>query len=31
LKLAEKDIENGNVKDSKTVFKELMERLTKNG
>ena len=25
LKLAEKDIENGNVKDSKTVFKELKE------
>jgi len=31
LKLAEKDIENGNVKDSETVFKELRERLTKNG
>ena len=31
LKLAEKDIENGNIKDSKTVFKELKERLTKNG
>ena len=30
LKLAEKDIENKNVKDSKTVFKELRERLTKN-
>ncbi|MCL2793002.1 MAG: type II toxin-antitoxin system Phd/YefM family antitoxin [Spirochaetaceae bacterium] len=31
LKLSEKDIENENVKDSKTVFKELRERLTKNG
>ena len=31
LKLAEKDIENENVKDSKTVFKELKNRLTKNG
>ena len=31
LKLAEKDIENGNVKDSETVFKELRKRLTKNG
>jgi len=29
LKLAEKDIENENVKDSKIVFKELRERLTK--
>ena len=31
LKMAEKDIENGNVKDSKIVFKELREKLTKNG
>ena len=31
LKLAEKDIENRNVKDSETVFKELREKLTKNG
>ena len=30
LKLAEKDIENGNVKDSKIVFKELRERLAFN-
>ena len=31
LKMAEKDIENGNVRDSKIVFKELREKLVKNG
>ena len=31
LKMAEKDIENGNVKDSKEVFKQLREKFTKNG
>ena len=31
LKMAEKDIENGNVKDSEEVFKELKEKFTKNG
>ncbi|MCL2443837.1 MAG: type II toxin-antitoxin system Phd/YefM family antitoxin [Treponema sp.] len=31
LKIAEKDIENGNVKDSDEVFSELRKKLTKNG
>ena len=31
LKLAEKDIENGNVKDSEEVFKELRINYIKNG
>ena len=31
LRMAEKDIENGNVKDSKVVFKELREKFGKNG
>jgi prevent-host-death family protein len=31
LKIAEKDIENGNVKDSEEVFKELRKKIAKNG
>jgi prevent-host-death family protein len=31
LKLAEKDVEEGNVKDSKEVFKELRKKFAKNG
>ena len=31
LRMAEKDIENGNVKDSEVVFKELREKFKKNG
>jgi predicted transcriptional regulator len=31
LKIAEKDIENGNVKDSEEVFNELRKKITKNG
>ncbi|MCL2765137.1 MAG: type II toxin-antitoxin system Phd/YefM family antitoxin [Treponema sp.] len=31
LKIAEKDIENGNVKDPDEVFNKLRKKLTKNG
>ena len=31
LKIAEKDIENGNVKDSNEVFKDLRKKFAKNG
>ena len=31
LRMAEKDIENGNVKDSEEVFKELRKKFVKNG
>ena len=31
LRMAEKDIENGDVKDSEAVFKELREKFGKNG
>jgi len=31
LKIAEKDIENGNVKDPDEVFNELRKKLAKNG
>ncbi|MCL1927218.1 MAG: type II toxin-antitoxin system Phd/YefM family antitoxin [Treponema sp.] len=31
LRMAEKDIENGDVKDSEAVFKELREKFKKNG
>ena len=31
FKLAEKDIENGNVRDSEEVFKELRKKYIKNG
>ena len=31
LRMAEKDIENRNVKDSEVVFKELREKFKKNG
>ena len=31
LRISEKDIENGNVKDSEVVFKELREKFGKNG
>ena len=31
LRMAEKDIEKGNVKDSEVVFKELREKFEKNG
>ena len=31
LRIAEKDIQNGNVRDSEVVFKELREKFGKNG
>jgi len=31
LKIAERDIESGNVNDSEEVFKKLREKFTKNG
>ena len=31
LKIAEKDVENGNVKDPDEVFNKLRKKLTKNG
>ena len=31
LRMAEKDIENGDVKDSEVVFKELRKKFGKNG
>ena len=31
LKIAEKDVENGNLKDSEEVFKELRKKFTLNG
>ncbi|MHB9293712.1 hypothetical protein Holit_02842 [Hollandina sp. SP2] len=31
IKIAEKDIQNGNVKPTKKVFSELKEKITENG
>jgi len=31
IKIAEKDIKNGNVKKADDVFKDIRERITKNG